>query len=161
MQKISPFLWFDTQAEAAANLYVSLFPNSKITEVSRYPEGSPMPAGSVMSITFELEGQEFMALNAGPQYKFTEAISFFVKCENQDEVDHYWNALVASGGEEQPCGWLKDRFGVSWQIIPNRLMELMSDPDPARAQAAMQAMLQMQKIIINDLETAADGVAVS
>jgi predicted 3-demethylubiquinone-9 3-methyltransferase (glyoxalase superfamily) len=157
MQKVSPFLWFDTQAEEAATFYVSLFDDSEITEVSRYPENTPGPAGSVMTVSFQLAGQEFTALNGGPEYSFTEAVSFFVRCEDQDEVDRFWSQLTADGGEEGPCGWLKDRFGLSWQIVPDRLMELLSDPDPARANAAMQAMLQMHKIEIKALEDAANA----
>jgi predicted 3-demethylubiquinone-9 3-methyltransferase (glyoxalase superfamily) len=157
MQKISPFLWFDTQAEEAARFYVSLFDDAEITDVSRYPENSPGPAGSVMTVSFRLAGQEFTALNGGPEYSFTEAVSFFVRCKDQDEVDRFWSRLTADGGEEGPCGWLKDRFGLSWQIIPDRLTELLADPDPARANAAMQAMLQMHKIEIKALEDAANA----
>jgi predicted 3-demethylubiquinone-9 3-methyltransferase (glyoxalase superfamily) len=155
--KISPFLWFDTQAEEAANFYVSLFEDSEIAEVSRYPENTPGPAGSVMTVSFRLAGQEFTALNGGPEYSFTEAVSFFVRCRDQDEVDRLWSQLTADGGEEGPCGWLKDRFGLSWQIVPDRLTELLADPDPARANAAMQAMLQMHKIEIKALEDAANA----
>jgi predicted 3-demethylubiquinone-9 3-methyltransferase (glyoxalase superfamily) len=154
MPKISPCLWFDTEAEEAAQLYISLFPNSKILDVSRYGEAGPREAGTVMVVNFELDGQRFMGLNGGPQYKFSEAISFEVPCTSQDEVDHYWNAL-SEGGEEGPCGWLKDRFGVSWQIVPTRLVELLGDPDPARAQRAMAAMIEMGKIEIEELERAA------
>jgi predicted 3-demethylubiquinone-9 3-methyltransferase (glyoxalase superfamily) len=157
MQKISPFLWFDTQAEEAARFYVSLFDDAEITDVSRYPENSPGPAGSVMTVSFRLAGQEFTALNGGPEYSFTEAVSFFVRCKDQDEVDRFWSRLTADGGEEGPCGWLKDRFGLSWQIIPDRLTELLADRDPARANAAMQAMLQMNKIEIKALEDAANA----
>jgi predicted 3-demethylubiquinone-9 3-methyltransferase (glyoxalase superfamily) len=157
MQKISPFLWFDSEAEDAANFYVSLFDDSSVTDVSRYPEGSPGPAGSVMSVNFRLAGQEFMALNAGPEFTFTEAISFFVRCKDQAEVDRLWSKLTEGGGEESQCGWLKDRWGLSWQIIPDRLGELLGDPDPARAQRAMQAMLQMQKIDVQALEDAANA----
>ena len=156
LQKIVPFLWFDTQAEEAANLYTSVFANSRILEVSRYAEGSPGPAGQVMTVSFELEGQRFTALNGGPQFPFTEAISFFVNCENQEEVDRLWDALTASGGEESMCGWLKDRFGVSWQIIPSALMRLMGDPDGERAGAVMQAMLKMHKIEVPVLQAAYD-----
>jgi predicted 3-demethylubiquinone-9 3-methyltransferase (glyoxalase superfamily) len=155
--KISPFLWFDTQAEEAARFYVSLFDDSEIGEVSRYPENTPGPAGSVMTVSFRLAGQEFTALNGGPEYSFTEAVSFFVRCKDQDEVDRFWSQLTADGGEEGPCGWLKDRFGLSWQIVPDRLTELLADPDPARANAAMQAMLQMHKIEIKALEDAANA----
>jgi len=145
MQKITPFLWFDNNAEEAMNFYTSIFPNSKIESVSRYPEGAPVPAGTVMSAAFELLGQEFMVLNGGPQYKFNEAVSFFVSCNTQEEVDSLWNQLT-DGGEEGPCGWLKDKFGLSWQIIPTILGELMGDPDPVKAQNVMQAMFQMKKI---------------
>jgi predicted 3-demethylubiquinone-9 3-methyltransferase (glyoxalase superfamily) len=156
MQKISPFLWFNDQAEEAANFYVSLFDDAAVTNVSRYPEGSPGPVDQVMSVSFRLAGQEFLALNGGPQFPFTEAISLYVHCKDQDEVDRLW-AQLTEGGEESQCGWLKDRFGLSWQIIPDRLGELIGDPDPARAQRAMQAMLQMGKIEIKTLEDAADA----
>ncbi len=155
MQKISPFLWFENQAEEAATLYVSLFEDAEITETTRYPEGMPA-AGQVMTINFRLEGQEFTALNGGPQYTFTEATSFVVHCEDQDEVDRLWEQLT-DGGEPGQCGWLKDRFGLSWQIVPDRLGELLGDPDPERAQRAVQAMLQMGKIEIKALEDAADA----
>jgi predicted 3-demethylubiquinone-9 3-methyltransferase (glyoxalase superfamily) len=157
MQKISPFLWFDGQAEEAANFYVSVFENSRITNVSRYAEGGSAPDGSAMSVTFELEGLEFQALNAGPQFTFTEAISFFVQAETQDEIDRLWDALTSDGGEPGRCGWLKDRFGLSWQIIPPALGRLLSDPDPARAGRAMQAMMSMGKIDIAGLEAAAES----
>ena len=156
MQKISPFLWFNDQAEEAANFYVSLFDVSSVTNVARYPEGSPSPAGQVMTVNFQLAGQEFVALNGGPEFTFSEAISFYVHCKDQDEVDHFW-AQLTEGGEEKQCGWLKDRFGLSWQIVPDRLGELLGDPDPARSQAAMQAMLQMSKIEIKVLEDAANA----
>jgi predicted 3-demethylubiquinone-9 3-methyltransferase (glyoxalase superfamily) len=157
MSKITPFLWFDNNAEDAINFYRSIFKNSNVYDISRYGEGSPFPAGTLMSATFELEGQKFMALNAGPQFKFTEAISFFVNCETQAEVDELWAKLTADGGEEGPCGWLKDKFGLSWQIIPKRLGELMGDPDPAKAQRVMQAMFQMKKIEIAKLQEAYDA----
>ncbi|MEX0754912.1 MAG: VOC family protein [Actinomycetota bacterium] len=157
MQKVTPFLWFDNQAEEAANFYVSLFGDSEITDVSRYPEGSPgATAGQAMTVNFTLAGQEFIALNGGPQFPFTEAISLSVSCKDQDEVDRFW-AQLTDGGEEGQCGWLKDRFGLSWQINPDRLGELLTDPNPARSQAAMQAMLQMQKIEIKALEDAANA----
>ena len=156
MQKVSPFLWFDTQAEEAANFYVSLFEDAEITDIARYPEGTPGPAGDVMTVAFRLAGQEYTALNGGPQFSFTEAISFVVHCEDQDEVDRFWMQLT-EGGTESQCGWLKDRFGLSWQIVPDRLGELLSDPDPARSQAAMQAMLQMSKIDIKVMEDAANA----
>ncbi len=167
MQKITPYLWFDKEAEEAANLYVDLFNGptrgrrphgkSKVSDVSRYGEAGPGEPGSAMTVSFELEGQEFTALNGGPQFAFTEAVSIFVRCDSQEEVDYFWNALTSDGGEESQCGWLKDRFGLSWQIIPDRLMELLGDPDPGRSQRAMQAMLQMRKIDIATLEQAADA----
>ena len=156
MNKISPFLWFDHQAAEAVDLYVSLFDDARITSEQRYPEGGPGPAGEVMTVNFELAGQSFTALNGGPHHEFTQAISLFVTCKDQAEVDHLWKSLT-DGGEEQPCGWLIDRFGVSWQIIPERLGELLGDPDPERAQRAMQAMLQMTKIDVQALEDAADA----
>ncbi len=153
MQKITPFLWFDNQAEEAINLYVSVFKNSKILSVSRYGEAGPGPAGTLMTATFQLEGQEFMALNGGPDHKFTEAISLFVDCKTQEEVDELWEKL-SEGGEQGPCGWLKDRFGLSWQIVPSILGELLGDPDPVKSQRVMQAMLQMSKIDIAGLKRA-------
>jgi len=157
MQKITTFLWFDDDAEEAMKFYTSIFKNSKILSTSRYPEGTPGKAGTVMTGTFQLEGQEFMALNAGPEFKFTEAISLFVSCENQQEVDDLWNKLTADGGEESQCGWLKDKFGLSWQIIPKQLGEMLGDKDPAKAKRALDAMLQMHKIDIKTLERARDG----
>lgn len=151
MTKITPFLWFDDRIEEAVNLYASVFNDAKIT--SR----SPGPNGSVMSMTFVLQGQEFMALNGGPQFKFTEAVSFFVSCDTQDEVDHYWNALTANGGQESQCGWLKDPYGLSWQIIPTALGRYLSDPDRARATRVIQAMLQMKKMDIAALDKAYAG----
>src|SRR5262245_14259287 len=145
MQKITPFLWYDGKAEEAMNFYVSIFKNSKIGKVTYWGEGGPGPKGSVMSATFQLEGKEFMALNGGPMFKFSPAISFFVNCDTQQEVDELWDKLSA-GGEKQRCGWLKDKFGVSWQIIPTALGKLMNDKDPARAKRVVQAMLQMDKI---------------
>ena len=156
MQKIETFLWFDDKAEEAVNLYVSLFDDSEITNVARYPEGAPGRAGDVMVVNFRLAGQDFMALNGGPSVSFNHAISLYVHCVDQEEVDRLW-ATLTEGGEESQCGWLIDAYGVSWQIIPDRLTELLSDPDPARAQAAMQAMLQMQKIDIKVLEDAANA----
>jgi len=153
MQKITPFLWFNDQAEEAMLFYTSIFKNSKIGSVSRYGDAGPGPKGSVMSATFTLNGQDFMALNGGPQYKFTEAVSFYVNCETQAEVDEYWEKLSA-GGEEGPCGWLKDKFGLSWQIVPTVLGELLSDPDPVKAQNVMQAMFQMKKLDIAKLKQA-------
>ena len=157
MQKITPFLWFDNQAEEASNFYISLFDDAAITDVSRYPEGSPGPAGEVMTVSFRLAGQEFTALNGGPQFTFSEAISFAVHCRDQDEVDRLW-AQLTEGGAPGQCGWLTDRFGLSWQIVPDRLNELLADPDPGRAQRAMQAMLQMEKIEIKALEDAANAM---
>lgn len=156
MQKIITYLWFDNQAEEAAQFYTSLFPNSAITEVNRYGEGAPLPAGTAMMVSFSLDGQEFLALNGGPHFTFNEAISLYVRCENQAEVDELWTKLTSDGGEESQCGWLKDRYGLSWQIIPTALPELLGDPDPARANGAMQAMLGMQKIDIAALRAAAD-----
>jgi len=155
-QKITPFLWFDSEAEQAANLYVSLFKNSKVTGVSRYGEAGPGPKGSAMSVTFELEGQEFMALNGGPHFKFTEAISFFVNSDTQEEVDPLW-AKLGEGGQAGQCGWLKDRFGLSWQIVPRVLGELMGDPDPEKSQRVLRAMLKMGKLDIAQLRRAYDG----
>jgi len=154
MQKITPWLWFDTEGEEAATFYTSVFSDSRIVDITRYGSAGPRPEGSVMTVEFELQGQTFFALNGGPEFTFDEAISFQVSCEGQDEVDAYWNTL-SEGGEEGPCGWLKDRFGLSWQIVPTRLNELLSDPDPGRSQRAMQAMLQMKKIEIGELERAA------
>ena len=153
MQQITPTLWFDGNAEEAINLYVSVFKNSKILNISRNGEGGPGPNGSLMSASFQLDGQEFMALNGGPMYAFTPAISMFVHCDKQDEVDDLWERLSA-GGEKGRCGWLKDKFGLSWQIIPSALGELMGDPDPAKSQRVVAAMLQMDKIIISDLRKA-------
>ena len=156
MKNIVPCLWFDTEGEAAAELYTSVFPNSKILDIAHYGEAGPRPAGTVMTVSFELNGQEFLALNGGPEFTFSEAVSFQVMCEDQDEVDLFWSKL-GEGGEHGPCGWLKDRFGLSWQIVPTRLGELLGDPDPARAQRAMTAMLGMRKLEIAELEQAADG----
>lgn len=157
MSKITPFLWFDNQAEEAMNFYVSLFKNSKVLNVNRYGEGAPIPAGTVMSATFELDGQPIMALNAGPQFKFNEAVSFYVDCEDQAEVDKFWNALTANGGEEGMCGWLKDKFGLSWQIVPRALGEMLGDPDPNKSRRTMEAMLKMKKIDVPTLQKAANG----
>jgi predicted 3-demethylubiquinone-9 3-methyltransferase (glyoxalase superfamily) len=154
-QKITPFLWFDDNAEEAMNFYVSIFRNSKVGRVTRYGDAGPGKKGSVMSATFQLEGQEFQALNGGPHYHFTPAISLFVSCETQEEVDELWGKLSA-GGAPQPCGWVQDRFGLSWQIIPTILGKLLGDPDPGRSQRAMQAMLKMTKIDIAALKRAAD-----
>ena len=153
MGKITPFLWFDDRAEQAMNFYVSVFKNSKIGSVSRYGEGGPGPKGTVMSATFQLDGQEFMALNGGPQYTFTPAISFFVNCETQEEVDELWEKL-SEGGEKGRCGWLKDKYGLSWQIIPSTLGKLLQDKDAEKARKVMNAMLQMDKIDIGRLKLA-------
>ena len=155
MQKITPFLWFDGKAEEAANFYVSVFKNSKVGRVTRFGEGGPCPKGTVMSVTFQLDGEEFFALNGGPQFTFTPAISFFVNCETQQEVDELWGKLSA-GGEESRCGWLKDKYGLSWQIIPSALGKLMGDKDAEKAKRVMQAMLRMDKIDIDRLQQAYD-----
>jgi predicted 3-demethylubiquinone-9 3-methyltransferase (glyoxalase superfamily) len=153
MQKLVTCLWFDTEGQEAAEFYTSLFPGSRITDVSRYGESGPREAGTVMTVSFEVNGQKFLALNGGPDFKFTEAVSFQVLCENQEEVDRYWNAL-GEGGEHGPCGWLKDRFGLSWQVVPTRLPELLGDPDRERAQRVMTAMMKMRKLEIAELEAA-------
>ena len=153
MQKITPFLWFDGKAEEAAKFYTSIFKNSKIGRISRYGEGGPGPKGAVLSATFELDGQEFIALNGGPQFTFSPAISFFVNCETQEEVDEIWEKLC-EGGKKNRCGWLQDKFGVSWQVIPTALGKLMSDPDPEKSGRVMRAMLQMEKIDIRGLQQA-------
>lgn len=155
MQKITTFLWFENEAEEAAKFYTSLFPDSEITDIQRYPEGSPLPAGTAMMVTFTLAGQQFMAMNAGEHREFGEAISLYVDCETQAEVDELWEQLTSGGGEESQCGWLRDRYGVSWQIIPSALPRLMRDPDPRRAARTMQAMLSMKKLDIAELEAAA------
>lgn len=157
MQKITPFLWFDGRAEEAVKFYASIFKNSKITSIKYWDEGSPFPKDQVMTATVELDGIQFHAFDAGPQFKFTEAISFMVDCEDQKEVDHYWEKLTSGGGQESMCGWLKDKFGVSWQIVPKALPKLMNDKDPAKAGRVMQAMMKMKKIIVADLEKAYDG----
>ena len=156
-QKITPNLWFDTESEEAAAFYTSIFKNSRIVSVAHYTEAGPRPAGTVMTVEFELDGQRFVAINGGPQFKFDEAVSFQITCETQDEIDYYWDSLV-EGGEEGPCGWLKDRYGLSWQVTPTGMEELFSDPDPERANRAMQAMLAMRKLDIAALRSAADGV---
>jgi predicted 3-demethylubiquinone-9 3-methyltransferase (glyoxalase superfamily) len=154
-QKIVPSLWFDTEAEEAARFYVDLFDDARIVNVAHYTEAGPRPAGTVMTVEFELNGQRFVGINGGPQFKFDEAVSFQVSCEDQDEVDHFWSRL-SEGGEEGQCGWLKDRFGLSWQVVPTGMEELFSDPDPERARRAMEAMLGMQKIDIAEIRRAAD-----
>jgi predicted 3-demethylubiquinone-9 3-methyltransferase (glyoxalase superfamily) len=155
MTQISPFLWFDSEAEQAMNFYTGIFKNAKVLGVNRYGEGAPLPKGTLMTASFELEGLRFTALNGGPLYTFSQAISFVVDCETQEEVDHYWENLSA-GGKQQQCGWLIDKFGVTWQIVPKRLPELLSHPDPVKAGRVMQAMLQMRKIDIAALQRAAN-----
>ena len=154
MPTITPCLWFDTEGEDAANFYTSVFPNSRVLDIARYGSAGPRAEGTVMTVSFELDGQEFVALNGGPDFTFSEALSFQVSCKHQDEVDSYWSKL-SEGGEEGPCGWLKDKFGLSWQIVPTVLPELLSDPDQAKAQRVMAAMLEMKKIEIDALERAA------
>jgi predicted 3-demethylubiquinone-9 3-methyltransferase (glyoxalase superfamily) len=156
MQKITPNLWFENQAEEAAEFYTSIFKNSRITGVSRYGEAGPRPAGSVMVVEFELDGQQFLALNGGPEFQFTEAISFVINCESQEEVDYMWERLT-DGGEESMCGWLKDRFGVSWQVVPTALHALLSEPDPEKASRIMEAFFQMRRIDLPRLERAREG----
>jgi len=156
MQKITPFLWFDNQAEEAMNFYVSIFKNSKTLSCTRYGDAGPGPKGTVIVASFELDGQEFMALNGGPRFKFTEAVSFVVSCETQAEIDEMW-ARLSAGGEESQCGWLKDKFGLSWQVVPPILSKLMQDKDPQKSNRVMQALLQMKKIDIATLQRAYDG----
>ena len=156
MQKIVPFLWFDDQAEEAMNHYISIFPDSKVVNITRYVDAGPGPKGTVMSVTFQLAGQEFMALNGGPQFKFTEAISLFVNCETQEEVDELW-AKLSEGGEAGPCGWLKDKYGLSWQIVPTALGEMLQDQDAEKADRVTRAMLQMSKIDLAGLRKAYEG----
>lgn len=155
-QKITPFLWFDHQAEEAANFYVSLFKDSKILRVNRYPEGAPAPAGTAMTVEFQLAGLQYIALNGGPHFHFTEAISLSIDCESQAEVDDLWNKL-SQGGSPSQCGWIKDKYGLSWQVVPNILGKLLGDPDPAKSARVMQAMLQMTKLDIGRLQQAYDG----
>jgi predicted 3-demethylubiquinone-9 3-methyltransferase (glyoxalase superfamily) len=159
-QRITPNLWFDTEAEEAAEFYTSIFENSRVVEVARYPEGAPRPAGTVMTVAFELDGQRFVGINGGPEFEFDEAVSFQVNCETQEEVDYYWERL-GEGGEEGPCGWLKDRYGLSWQVTPTGMDELFADPDPGRSKRAMEAMLKMRKLDVEELRRAADGVPTS
>ena len=154
MQKITPFLWFDSQAEEAAQHYVSIFRNSKILSVARYGDAGPGPKGSAMTVQFQLEGQEFTALNGGPHFKFNEAISLLVNCETQPEVDDLWAKLTAGGGQESQCGWLKDKFGLSWQIVPVGLGRMLQDKDPAKSRRVMEAMLQMRKLDLAKLKSA-------
>ncbi len=159
-QKIVPNLWFDTEAEEAAEFYISVFDDSRILNVTHYTEGAPRPAGTVMTVEFELEGQRFVGINGGPEFKFDEAVSFAIECETQEEIDDYWDKLT-DGGEESVCGWLKDRFGLSWQVVPTGMEELFSDLDKSRAERAMQAMLKMKKIDLAALRAAADGETTS
>jgi predicted 3-demethylubiquinone-9 3-methyltransferase (glyoxalase superfamily) len=157
MQKIVPCLWFDTQAEEAAEFYVSVFDSSEILSVSRYGEGAPMPAGTALVVDMMLDGVQVQALNGGPAFQFTEAVSLSVSTESQEETDRLWDTLTADGGEPSQCGWLKDKYGLSWQIVPSIMPSLLNDPDPERADRAMQAMLKMQKIVIADMQAAADA----
>jgi predicted 3-demethylubiquinone-9 3-methyltransferase (glyoxalase superfamily) len=159
-QKIVPNLWFDTESEEAADFYTEVFDDSRIVNVTHYTEAGPRPAGEVMTVEFELQGQRFIAINGGPQFKFDEAISFAIECEDQKEIDYYWERL-GEGGEEGPCGWLKDRFGLSWQVVPTGMEELFADPDKKRAERAMRAMLEMKKIDVAALREAADGAPAS
>mgnify|MGYP000866430460 CR=1 FL=1 len=154
MQKITPFLWFDNQAEEAMNFYCSVFKDSKKGRIARYGDAGPAPKGTVMTCEFTLNGQDFIALNAGPLFKFNEAISFVIDCKNQEEVDYYWEKLTADGGQESMCGWLKDKFGLSWQVVPSRLTELLLDKNPAKAKKVTEAMMTMKKIDIKQLEDA-------
>ena len=156
MPRITPNLWFDSEAEEAAKFYCSVFPNSEITNVSYYGDAGPRPAGTVLTVSFVLDGQEFTAINGGPQFKFDEAVSFLINCADQDEVDYYWTKL-AEGGEEAQCGWLKDRYGLSWQVFPAEMEKLLTDPDAGRAERAMRAMLGMQKIDLPAVKAAADA----
>ena len=156
-QKITPFLWFDKQAEEAAQFYTSIFKNSKILHVSRYGDGGPGPKGSVMVVNFQLAGQEFTALNGGPRFQFSEAFSFVVNCDNQQEIDEYWSKLTSGGGEESMCGWLKDKFGFSWQIVPTAFGKLMSDKYPKKVNRVMEVLLKMRKLDIAKLQAAAEG----
>lgn len=159
MTQITPMLWFDTQAEDAARFYVSLFPNSEVTHISHYTDAGPRERGMVLTVEFTLDGQRFTALNGGPEFTFSEAISFVISCKDQEEVDSYWSKLT-DGGEEGPCGWLKDRFGLSWQVVPAGFEELMTDPDEGRRDRAMRAMLSMKKLDLAAIKAAADGAAV-
>ena len=160
-QKIVPNLWFDTEAEEAANFYVSVFEDGRIVNVTHYNEAGPREAGMVMTVEFELEGQRFVGINGGPEFKFDEAVSFAIECETQEEIDRYWEKLREGGGEEGPCGWLKDRFGLAWQVVPKGMDELFADPDKGRAERAMRAMLGMRKIDVAEIRAAAEGAAAS
>jgi predicted 3-demethylubiquinone-9 3-methyltransferase (glyoxalase superfamily) len=155
--QITPNLWFDTQSEQAAEFYCSVFPNSKINAVTHYGEAGPREAGMVLTVEFELDGKPFTAINGGPEFTFDEAVSFLIECADQAEVDHYWDALTSDGGEEGPCGWLKDRFGLSWQVVPAGFVDMMTSPDTERSQRAMKAMLGMKKLDLAALQAAADG----
>ncbi len=157
MPKITPNLWFDTEAEEAAEFYCSVFPNSKIVNVTHYPDAVPSKAGEVLTVDFELDGQRFTALNGGPQFKFNEAISLLIDCKDQDEVDYYWEKLTADGGEEGQCGWVGDKYGLSWQVVPEGMEELFNDDDPERASRAMEAMLKMGKLDGEEIRRAAEG----
>jgi predicted 3-demethylubiquinone-9 3-methyltransferase (glyoxalase superfamily) len=159
-QKITPNLWFDTEAEEAADFYTSVFKDSRIVNKTHYTEGAPREAGMVMTVEWELNGQRFVGINGGPNFKFDEAVSFAIDCKDQDEVDYYWEKLIEGGGSESQCGWLKDKFGLSWQVVPTGWDEVFSDADPKRAERAMKAMLQMTKLDIEELRRAADGVEV-
>ena len=157
MPRITPNLWFNTEAEAAAEYYVSIFPNSKITNVSHYTDAGPRPAGEVLTVEFVLDGQEFTGINGGPEFKFDEAVSFLINCADQEEVDFYWDKLIGDGGQEGQCGWLKDKYGLSWQVVPEGMAEVFNDPDKSKAERAMRAMLGMKKIDVAALQAAADG----
>lgn len=157
MPRITPNLWFDTQAKEAAEFYTSVFPNSEIRNISYYTEAGPRPAGTVLTVDFVLDGQPFTAINGGPEFTFDEAVSFLINCADQAEVDHYWDRLVEGGGEHSMCGWLKDRYGLSWQVVPEGMEELLTDPDSERAERAMRAMLGMKKLDLAALQAAADG----
>lgn len=161
MQKIVPNLWFDTEAEEAANFYLSVFENSRIVNVTHYTEAGPREAGMVMTVEWELDGQRFVGINGGPEFKFDEAVSFQINCRDQDEVDYYWERLTADGGREGQCGWLTDKYGLSWQVTPEGMEEVFADPDPERAKRAMEAMLKMSKLDVDALRAAADGVTAS
>jgi predicted 3-demethylubiquinone-9 3-methyltransferase (glyoxalase superfamily) len=158
LQKIVPNLWFDTEGEEAAEFYVSVFPNSRVLNVARYTEAGPRDAGTVMTVEFELDGQRFVAINGGPDFRFSEAVSFQVTCADQEELDYYWERLTSDGGSDGPCGWCKDRYGLSWQVVPEGMDELFADPDPTRATRAMEAMLGMRKLDVAALHAAAEGV---
>jgi predicted 3-demethylubiquinone-9 3-methyltransferase (glyoxalase superfamily) len=159
-QKITPNLWFDTEAEEAAEFYVSVFKDGRVLNKTRYPEGAPREAGMVMTVDWEVNGMRFTGINGGPDFKFTEAVSFLINCDGQDEVDYFWEKL-SDGGQQGPCGWLRDRYGLSWQVVPRGMDDLFSDSDPTRAQRAMQAMLKMKKLDVAELQRAADGVTAS